>query len=301
MKGALLNYENTFYLDGAALSGIISFDGSYNLTTQPINVIGKGYLKQVLAEVPSANISLSRFLVNSDPILQLTGDGYNYLAASCSGGIVYNGKSFGFGTGYLNSFGINCSVGNIPQIQSTFDVYGNIGSGINTSGNAVAGSVFVPQVKNILVTCNQSTTNRVKEFTIDYKCPKIPIYALSETSAEVPIEVHNQFPIEVISSFTIDVDDYETRRSFDILSNSNLNSLSVSIRGAVLNDIVLAGHDEIDILTWDDQQILLYSQEVDSTPVFYFSTDEAIIISEQVSATADDVLGVKLTYKSYLN
>lgn len=301
MKGAITNYENTFFLDGAALSGIISFDGSYTISTQPINVIGKGFVKQVLTEVPNASVSLSRYLVNGDPILLLTGNGYDYTATRCSGGIVYNGKSFGFGTGYLSSFGINCSVGNVPQIQSSFDIYGNIGSGINTSGNAAAGSVFVPQVKNIIVTCNNSTTNRVKEFNIDFKCPKIPIYALNQNNAEIPVEVHNQYPIEVISSFTIDVDDYETKRAFDIFSDSSLKSFTVRIGGAILEDFVLEDHLGAPILTWDSQEILLYAQETDSAPIFYFSTDEAMIISEQMSASADDLLGVKLTYKSYLN
>ena len=65
--------------------------------------------------------------------------------------------------------------------------------------------------------------------------------------------------------------------------------------------MILADYNDVDILTWDDQQILLYSQEIDSTPIFYFSTAEAIIVSEQISSSAEDVLGVKLSYKSYLN
>lgn len=301
MKGSVSNYENTFFLNQSALSGIISFDGSYTLSTIPINVIGKGYLKQVLAEVPTAEVSISRYLVNSDPILNLTGNGYDYLATQCSGGIVYGNRSFGFGTGYLNAFGIQCSVGSVPQINSSFSIYGNIGSQINTSGNVLAGGIFVPQVKNISVTCRGSTTNRVKELSLDFSCPKIPIYSLQQNDAEIPVEVHNKYPIEVTATFTLDVDDYETKKAFDILDSDSATDFSVRIGGAIFEDELLSTHDDVLITTHDDVEILILEKEGDSLSIFNFTTEDALIISERVSSSAEDFVGVKVTYKSYLN
>jgi len=80
MKNATTNYENTFYFDGAALSGVLSVDGSYNLVYEPINVIGKGFTKSVMASVPSAQLSFSRYMTNDDPVFNLTGDGSQFLA-----------------------------------------------------------------------------------------------------------------------------------------------------------------------------------------------------------------------------
>jgi len=203
MKGAITNYENTFYLGGTALSGVLSVDGSYNIDYKPINVIGQGFTKQVVASIPTAQLSLSRYLVNNDPVLSLTGQQRNFSAVPIDGGLYYKNKYFAFENGYLNSIGISCSVGEIPQIQSSFDVYGNIGPNFNPSGNNYAGSVFVPQVKNITIACRNSSTNRVKDFNIDFNNKNLAIYALRANDSNLPVEVNQVGPIEVTTSFII--------------------------------------------------------------------------------------------------
>jgi|694.fasta_scaffold24194_5 hypothetical protein len=302
MKGAITNYENTLFMDSVALSGVISFDGSYNIETKPINVIGKGFCKQVVAQVPSASVSITRYLVNNDPVFSLTGDRENYTASFTNGGLVYQGKNFGFTNGYLSSFGISCGVGDIPQIQSSFQIFGDVGPSINPSGNGVSSAVFVPQVKNISVTCNNSSTNRVKDFNIDFACKKEAIYGLSASNAQYPIEVQNIFPIEVGGSFTLEVDDYQTKNIFDILSSESLNSFSIDVRGTVLIDQFLVTADGLELVTSDTNEPFdVYRKLEDSVPIFNFSTNDAIIISEQINSTSDDLLSVKLSYKAYLN
>lgn len=302
MKGAITNYENTLFMDSVALSGVISFDGSYNIETKPINVIGKGFCKQVVAQVPSASVSITRYLVNNDPVFSLTGDRENYTASFTNGGLVYEGKNFGFTNGYLSSFGISCGVGDIPQIKSSFQIFGDVGPSINPSGNSISSAVFVSQVKNISVTCNNSSTNRVKDFNIDFACKKEAIYALSASNAQYPIEVQNIFPIEVGGSFTLEVDDYQTKNIFDILSSESLNSFSIDVRGTVLIDQFLVTADGLELVTSDTNEPFdVYRKLEDSVPIFNFSTNDAIIISEQINSTSDDLLSVKLSYKAYLN
>ena len=302
MKGAITNYENTLFMDSVALSGVISFDGSYNIETKPINVIGKGFCKQIVAQVPSASVSITRYLVNNDPVFSLTGDRENYTASFTNGGLVYEGKNFGFTNGYLSSFGISCGVGDIPQIQSSFQIFGDVGPSINPSGNGVSSAVFVPQVKNISVTCNNSSTNRVKDFNIDFACKKEAIYGLSASNAQYPIEVQNIFPIEVGGSFTLEVDDYQTKNIFDILSSESLNSFIIDVRGTVLIDQFLVTADGLELVTSDTNEPFdVYRKLEDSVPIFNFSTNDAIIISEQINSTSDDLLSVKLSYKAYLN
>ena len=53
MKNAVTDYENIFYFDQRALSGVLAVDGSYNLDYSPINVVGKGFLKQVMSAGPT--------------------------------------------------------------------------------------------------------------------------------------------------------------------------------------------------------------------------------------------------------
>jgi len=302
MKGAITNYENTFYLGGTALSGVLSVDGSYNIDYKPINVIGQGFTKQVVASIPTAQLSLSRYLVNNDPVLDLTGQQRNFSAVPIDGGLYYKNKYFAFENGYLNSIGISCSVGEIPQIQSSFDVYGNIGPNFNPSGNNYAGSVFVPQVKNITIACRNSSTNRVKDFNIDFNNKNLAIYALRANDSNLPVEVNQVGPIEVTTSFTLDVDDYETKQLFDDLSSNGTTNFIIRVSGTILKDIPLTTADgQILQEAAGMQDLYSFLTIEDATPLFNFTNTDAIINSEQVSSTAEDVVSVKLSYKTYLN
>lgn len=302
MKGAITNYENTFYLGGTALSGVLSVDGSYNIDYKPINVIGQGFTKQVVASIPTAQLSLSRYLVNNDPVLDLTGQQRNFSAVPIDGGLYYKNKYFAFENGYLNSIGISCSVGEIPQIQSSFDVYGNIGPNFNPSGNNYAGSVFVPQVKNITIACRNSSTNRVKDFNIDFNNKNLAIYALRANDSNLPVEVNQVGPIEVTTSFTLDVDDYETKQLFDDLSSNGTTNFTIRVSGTILKDIPLTTADgQILQEAAGMQDLYSFLTIEDASPLFNFTNTDAIINSEQVSSTAEDVVSVKLSYKTYLN
>jgi hypothetical protein len=301
MYNAITNYENTFYLNGMALSGITSVDGSYNIDYKPVNVMGKGFVKQVINSIPTAQLSINRYLVNNDPVFSLTGDGDNYTAQYCNGGLYYKGKYFSFDQGYLNSFSISCSVGEVPQIDSQFNIYGNIGPVSDPTGNINAGSVFVPQVKNINLTCRNSTTNRIKDFSIDFNCPKTPIYGLASSNAQFPLEVHNVFPIEVTTSFTLEIDNYETKELFDDLSSSPITNFNISVSGTILENIPLQTYDGLTLTTYDDIELDAFTKVQKTTPIFNFSNSNAIILSEQINSSADDLMSVTLSYKTYLN
>tara|TARA_A100001515_G_scaffold66997_1_gene53211 strand:+ start:3343 stop:4242 length:900 start_codon:yes stop_codon:yes gene_type:complete len=299
MKNAITNYENTFYFNGSSLSGVISVDGSYSLDYSPINVIGKGFLKQVMSSVPSANMSVSRYLTSDDPILRTTGQ-RGRLATSFNAGLYYNDKYFAFTEGYLNSYGLSCAVGEIPTIQSEFEVYGDIGPNFNPSGDRYAGSVFVPQVKNILLTTKNSTTNRITDFNIDYSIPKSAIYGLSSTNSQLPLEVHNEYPIEVTSSFTMEIDDYQTKSIFDDLTTSSASEFSINIKASILNDLNLETAAGEQLVSADNNEYNSQNKG-DDPSIFSFSASDAVIVSEQVSSTSDDVMSVNLSYKTYLN
>lgn len=301
MNGAITNYENTFYLNGVALSGISSVDGSYSLDYVPINVLGKGYVKQVLASVPKANIGITRYLVNNDPVFNLTGNGGDNLAQSISGGLYYKTKSFSFKNAYINSFSLNCAVGEVPQLSSNYDIYGDIGPLSNPTGNGNAGSVFVPQVKDITVSGRNFNTNRITDFNISFNCPKMPIYGLVSGSGEYPIEVHNILPIEVVTSFNMEVDTYQTKKAFDDLYTNGDASYLIKISGTILKDIPLTTWDGQELTTWDNQVLYSYLKSGDGVSLFNFTGFNAKIVSEEINSSADDLLSVKLTYKSYLN
>ena len=302
MKNAITNYENTFYFDGTALSGVVSVDGSYSLDYTPINSLGKGFLKQVMSSAPSINMSVTRFLTNTDPLLNLTGTN-KFIADSFDAGLFYKNQYFAFTQGYLTSLGVSCSVGEIPTVESSFSIYGDIGPNFNPSGNRYAGSVFVPQVKDILLTTRGSTTNRINSFSIDYELGKQAIYGIASSEAEKPFEVHNVVPIEVTASFSMEIDDYQTKQAFADLTSSATTNFSIDVNSTILSDMTLdaAGGENLSSSGGGGTNNLNSYNKGDSSSVFNFTASDAIILSEQIGSTSDDVMSVNLTYKTYLN
>ena len=314
MKNATLNYENTFYLNGAAISGILSVNGSYNLNYAPINTIGVGYNKQIMAEVPTAQFKVNKYLLYNEPFLPFTGENTSRQAKTFAASINYFGKSFGFLTGCLNGFSLDCSVGEIPQTSIDIQVFGDIGSNTSASGNFLAPYISVPQVKDITLSCSGSSTNRITQFNYSITCPKKPIYLLQPSGlssggsgpsgptanyAYVPNEILLELPIEIDASFNLEVDDYQARKLYTQLNNDDDASFSISINGTVFADEVLTvGGQNLTVNGGSD--LILY-QKLIGINMFNQSFTNVKLISQEVNSSADDVLSVKLNYKGYLN
>ena len=298
MKNAILNYENIFYLDGQAISGVISVDGSYSINYAPINTIGLGYNKQVIADVPTAEFNINKYLLYNEPLLNYTGQRTDLKAQSFPGSINYNNKSIGFESGYLNSFGLSCSVGEIPQTSANIQVFGDIGSGYSAYGARQTKYMTVPQVKDITISCSGSSSNRITSFDYSINCPKKPIYILQNSNNYIPYEVLSEFPIEIGVSFNLEVDDYAARKVYEQLNNDTDSSFSLLIKGVVFVDAPLSVEGQN--LNVDSTNLLVARKSVGVT-LFSQSFNNFKLISQEFNSNADDVLSVKLNYKGYLN
>lgn len=310
MKNATLNYENTFYLNGAAISGILSVNGSYNLNYAPINTIGVGYNKQIMAEVPTAQFKVNKYLLYNEPFLPFTGENSSRQAKTFAASINYFGKSFGFQTGCLNGFSLECSVGEIPRTSIDIQVFGDIGNNISAFGNYVAPYISVPQVKDIILSCSGSSTNRITQFSYSINCPKKPIYLLQPSGvsgpsgptanyAYVPNEILLELPIEINASFDLEVDDYQARKLYTQLNNDNDASFSIIINGTVFEDEVLKVNGQ-NLIVNGGSDLLLYKKLV-GINMFNQSFNNVKLASQEFNSSAEDVLSVKLSYKGYLN
>ena len=313
MKNATLNYENHFFLNGSTISGITSVNGSYNINYAPIKTVGVGYNKQIIAEVPATNFSISKYLLYDEPFLYFTGENYNKTAKSFNGSLNYNNKKFGFQSGYLNSFGLSCSVGDIPTTDMDIIIYGDVGPAYNASGSLKAPYISVPQVKDIILTCSGSSTNRIVNFNYNINCPKEPIYLFNQPTGSsgtsgssgssgknyIPSEVLLKLPIEIDASFSLEVDDYTSKNLYDILNSDNDANFSITINGTIFEDEVLSISNQNLIVNGSDA-LILYQKAV-GIRIFNQSFNNVKLISQEFSSNADDVLSVKLNYKGYLN
>lgn len=313
MKGATLNYENYFFLNNSTISGITSVDGSYNINYAPIKTIGVGYNKQVMAEVPVANFSINKYLLYNEPFLNFTGENQDKTAKSFRGSLNYSNKKFGFLSGYLNSFNLSCSVGEIPTTTSDIVVYGDVGPNYDASGNLKAPYISVPQVKDIILNCSGSSTNRITNFDYTINCQKKPIYTLYQSGYSysaptgptapvanyIPAEVLLNLPIEIDASFTLEVDDYTSKSLYTILNNDVDANFSISINGTVFEDATLPVNGS-DLVVNGNVSLFTYRKAI-GINMFNQSFTNVKLISQQFNSSADEVLSVKLNYKGYLN
>lgn len=317
MKNALLNYENQFFLNNSTISGILSVDGSYSINYAPIKTIGVGYNKQVIAEVPVANFSINKYLLYNEPFLNFTGENsITKTAISFKGSLNYNNTRFGFASGYLNSFNLSCSVGEIPSTKSDIIIFGDVGPNYNASGNLKAPYISVPQVKDIILTCSGSSSNRITNFDYSIGCAKRPIYVLNQSGYNfnpisgptgpttplpnyIPSEVLLDLPIEIDASFTLEVDDYISKNLYNILNNDADANFSISIFGTVFEDQTLSVNGS-NLTVNNGINILTYRKAV-GINMFNQSFNNVKLISQEFNSNADDVLSVKLNYKGYLN
>jgi hypothetical protein len=315
MKNSILNYENRFYLNGNAISGVLSVQGNYSVNYGPINTIGVGYNKQVMAEVPSASFSVNKYLLYNEPFLRFTGERPDKQAQRFAGSIDYFGKSFGFQTGCVNSISLDCSVGEVPQTSIDIQVFGDIGKTISASGNIGAPYISVPQVKDIILSCSGSSTNRITQFNYNINCPKKPIYLLQPSGfstsgpsgpsgpipnfAYIPYEILLELPIEIDASFNLEVDNYEAKKLYEQMTNDIDSAFSISINGTVFEDDFLSVGNSS--LTIDNNEELFVIRKSVGINMFNQTFNDFKLVSQEFNSSADDVLSVKLSYKGYLN
>ena len=294
MKSLVQPYNQLVYVNGTGISGIYSIDGSYGVSESNVNFIGFGYITGLPNAPLEGQFNIRRSLISEDPFLNLTGDGADY---AFSGSVFYENPniggsltnwtqsgSFGFYSGYLNSYSISCSVGEIPKVSATIAVFGDLGTGIDAKGHAPVDNpqIKVPNQGSISLSCNKSSTNQITSFQYELTTPRHPIYTLPTASTaagaepgewpqRVPSQVDIIYPIEATANFTMLIDDYKTKNLFDSLTGVHTDDVSISI------------NDE------------------NSSNIVSFDLSSSRLVSENVISSVGEPLQVNLTYKKYIN
>jgi len=255
MFDLLNNYENKVFISGQELLGVENVDISYSNSPSISRFAGHSIGHTMVASDSQRQVSFSRYLIYNDPILSLTGN------SPTSGSINYNGQAYGFNSGFLTEYSVNCAVGTIPSVNAALSVYGAMQSGINHSGSVAAPTIYIPNQGSIILTCDNSTTNRVVGFDYSIKINREPIYTIGSV---LPFAVITDPIIEYKASVQIDVDDAFLQNSTGFLSARQNKTAAFTIRSK------------------DNTQIL---QQV--------TIPNASLVGETLASSADG--GVKLT------
>jgi len=221
MFGLLNNYENKVFISGQELLGVENVDVSYSHSPSVARFLGNSIGSTMVASDAQKQVSFSRYLIYNDPILSLTGD------SPTSGSINYNGQAYGFNSGFLTEYSVNCAVGAIPSVNAALSVYGAMQSGINHSGSVTAPTIYIPNQGSITLTSDNSTTNRVVGFDYSIKINREPIYTIGSI---LPAAIIRDPVIEYRSSVQIDVDDAFLQNSTGFLSARQNKTVTFTIK-----------------------------------------------------------------------
>ena len=223
------NYENTLYILNQEILGVESVDLSYSNSAVISKILGRNSSLTTVGGATSQQLSVSRNLIYDDPIYSCT-DG-----RSLQGKIVYNNQAFGFDSGYLTDYIVNCAVGSIPKVSTNFVIFDEITTGALPAPNDPTGPIYIPNQGSISLICDHSSTNRVVGFDYSIKVSKKPIYTLG---SKTPYEVVTVAPNEYSASVQIDVDDAFLQNSFNFLLYRQDKTVIFSIKDRTLTNTI---------------------------------------------------------------
>ena len=220
-KGLISNYENKFYIQNQEVLGIESVNINYSNSPNVGKILGSQNGLTLVNSIPQQKVSLSRYLIYQDNLLQYTG------SQAIIGSLNYKNKFYGFRSGYLDEYMVNCAVGNIPKTTINMTIYDEMTDGKNAFGSIESPPIYIPRQGTISITCDNSTTDRVVGFDFALKTFRKPVYTIG---SKLPVEILTMPIMEYSASVQIDVDEAFLKSGHSFLNNRENKNISFSIK-----------------------------------------------------------------------
>jgi hypothetical protein len=281
------NYEQSVIINGYALSGVQQVAGSYGISEKPIKVAGVGFIDALINSPLEGSFSLSRSMVSSDPLLELNSQGkYKYDEEEFEGAILYENqtKGFGFTKGRVTRYSVACSIGDIPEIETEFTVYGNLGSGVSVQApTKTHPPIKYPDQSSMRVIVSDFSIDAITDFSFSRSLNLQSLYAIPKGTPEdwnngtvsssnlSPVQIDTQYPIETDINFTMIADEYEIREIKDRIQSAPKSSVIIEIRDALNPDDIINS----------------------------FTGQSMRLISENITSSTEQEMSISLTYKGY--
>lgn len=223
-------YDQVFVVNGHKLSGVNSLSINYSVPLENSLTLGSSYGYN-LNNPFQAEISLQRSMLYQDPLLLFTGD------SSFSGSLKYNGKSYGFTSGFLNRYSISCSVGEIPTISCSISVYGKLEPSFEVLETEQSPDIFIPSPRSISVSGDNTSNNRVKSFSFEYSINRQPVFSID--SAKDVDEVVFLPPVNIAASLTFDAVNMTPENYEFFLTSAEKKKFDISIKNRDNNSEII--------------------------------------------------------------
>ena len=282
MLGRITREAEKLTINGSGIQGIQSLSASYNSVAQPTTALGIGGLVDYYPQGPQqATLDVNTILTQ---LLPAPEDGFsdwtsrdimqNFTGAFPFSGVVdYGEKQFYFTEGYLETYSVNCGIGEIPETSTSSVIYGNFGTGAKFDSwaqtSATSPSLNITSYGAMEINLDTFSTNRVNSFNVNIATPRVPLYAIGQ---DQPTGVIAGTPIEVNVNFELDVDDYE-------IKSMRLNPDETVFKNTVITLKKNNSHDIL--LRYDFENMLLTSESfnggVDSNAKINFNLRSFIL------------------------
>ncbi len=234
MTNAILDHESFVLLDGFHLTGVNSVSISSRNNSSVASPIGTDRGLTTPSGPIDQSMSLSRILICQDPIYDILGKDKTVV------GQIHDEKNnyyYGFESGYIRSYSIDCAVGALPKVNTSLGILDEITSGVNRKKN---GDIRRgPRKKNhpILDSSSQQTIsiasedfedNKVIGFnysvTIDHKV----YYGIGSVN---PYAIEQKRPIKYTASVQLELGQTYKGQTFDFLNSRENRDVSINIEG----------------------------------------------------------------------
>lgn len=263
MYGRKIYADQKLIINQQEISGVTSFNGNFDIPFNSIDVLGGNFVAAIDGEI-SKDISFSRFLNQSDHLRYLTGDAF------CSGYVLYDNKSFGFSSGFLTNYSVECAIGDIASVNTDLIVYGNIGGdikhAINPSQNT--DNIYIANYGSIFVNTNEGQTNRITAFEYNVNCERVPFFVLGSF---YPNQVILKKPINIELNLTLEIDDFESEDVQSLLCSPNIQDINIELKNCD------------------------YSQIIET-----FRAPNARLVSTSYNGDTDSAANITMTFRSFL-
>lgn len=335
MNGAVLGYEQQFFINGTQLSGVQTIEGSYAIQERPINILGWGHVNDDYHYgVDNIEYADNAFLLdeNGFRFLQettcargeersahnmavldapLEGDfNINSILVSedfflqflgdepFTGSVHHGSKYFGFYSGYITNHSVSCNIGQLPTTSTSIKVFGDIGGSPD----------FILQENEFPVLNEEGYKIAISESYNN------GLYNASGDNPYPEIRLTNQ------GSIIVECTGASTDRVTSFQHSVNIPIDPIYVVGsayAAQVDVVWPVTTEtsftLDIDEYAYQSLRKYMRtptvqdiaikinDCFGEPIQHYTVKNARLIAESMSASVDGRLTVNLQYKSYYN
>ena len=264
-QGNINGFDQDFYLDGYAISGVQSLDGGYSVQSDQSTFLGNKGRVMPFQTSPS----IGQFSVSKDMTSQPSGITKWLGEEGFSGLFKYGEKSLAFQSGFMTEYRASFSPDDLPQEQFALSVFGEMGGDFSVGElKSKNETKFIPSSSGIEIECKGRETNRVTNFQYGVRVIRDAHYGIG---SKFPKQVNLTLPYEISLNLTIEVDDYESENVYTTIRDGiDLTGINIKI-----------------------------SDKCDSSKNIEYKIEDASIVSESIAGNYNDQVTVSLQYKAF--